>query len=468
MARQPGSANFSGTIEALAGGPLDARSIVKTKADLTAVGSFEYPYIGMETYVVSENKKYRLIGDNPLVAANWEEVGSVILDEEIDDTSENGVQNKVIAEALKSKADLDEDGKVVASQLRERELHQAEYDALTEEEKMNGTTYYIDDSIDEGSATAVCGFTPIGTIISVMGTVAPRNYIACNGQVVNIDTYPELANYFEQQFGSKNKFGGDGVTTFGIPDLRGEFLRGTGTNSHANQGSGAEVGTHQDSTYIPQTFGNYSGSSSSNIGIPIIDGHSNNGSSNADKLVQLDSNGTVYPAGTNNLKRINVNSASVNIAATGVTGTHSAVRPTNTSVLYCIAVRNIYIDAKYDYSTDEKVVGTWIDGKPIYQKTIFCGQNAQCVTNGTRVLKDVAHNIINLERVINAVGSCYQNQSTTPYSPITCMQLPLNSSDTTGTTFGINATNITLRNNNISYNSLTNIYITVQYTKTTD
>ena len=75
-------------------------------------------------------------------------------------------------------------------------------------------------------------------------------------------------------------------------------------------------------------------------------------------------------------------------------------RPTNTSVLYCIAYKNIYVDAvignantevdnptdgqilMYDaakekwvngghkYDTEEHIVGTWIDGKPIYEKTI--------------------------------------------------------------------------------------------------
>ena len=319
MARQPGSANFSGTIEALAGGPLDARSIVKTKADLTAVGSFEYPYIGMETYVVSENKKYRLIGDNPLVVANWEEIGSasIDIDDHIDETSENPVQNKVIAEALDGKADLDEDGKIDASQLRERELHQADYDALTEEEKMNGTTYYIDDSIEEGAATAVCGFTPIGTIISVMGTVAPRNYIACNGQIVNIDTYPELANYFEQQFGSKNKFGGDGVTTFGIPDLRGEFLRGTGTNSHSGNGNGADVGAHQNATQAP----------------------------------------TIFVNGGNNPVDIGIQNAPTGYLGIGYPDT-------------MLTTENPSLKGKQQHLNAGEWTSTWIDGKPIYQKMI--------------------------------------------------------------------------------------------------
>lgn len=73
MARAKGSANFSGTIEPLAGGALDARDVVQAKSDLTASGTFPYPYIGMETYVVAENKKYRLIAADPTVLANWED-----------------------------------------------------------------------------------------------------------------------------------------------------------------------------------------------------------------------------------------------------------------------------------------------------------------------------------------------------------------------------------------------------------
>lgn len=74
MARQPGLNNFAGTLEVLAGGPLDARSVVPALADLTAAGNFPYSYIGMETYVIAEDKKYRLIGADPTVSENWVEV----------------------------------------------------------------------------------------------------------------------------------------------------------------------------------------------------------------------------------------------------------------------------------------------------------------------------------------------------------------------------------------------------------
>ena len=82
---------------------------------------------------------------------------------------------------------------------------------------------------------------PTGCIIQMMGITAPTGYLECDGQVYNISAYTRLANYFESQFGLKNYFGGDGTTTFAVPDLKGEFLRGSGTNSHTTEGSGASV-----------------------------------------------------------------------------------------------------------------------------------------------------------------------------------------------------------------------------------
>lgn len=202
---------------------------------------------------------------------------------------------------------------------------------------------------------AEAGFTPIGTIIAVMGNSAPTNYLACNGQIVNIADYPELANYFKAQFGSYNYFGGNGTTTFAICDLRGEFLRGTGTNSHTNQGNGASVGTHQDGTTVYAL-----NSDSSNT---YITSTSNfvSGIGNAD---------AVQNTGTSSrwVRQLTVRSTDSQPSAANNPYTS---RPTNTSVLYCIATKNIYLNPSNDYSTDEKVVGTWLDGKTIWQKTFI-------------------------------------------------------------------------------------------------
>ena len=93
------------------------------------------------------------------------------------------------------------------------------------------------------------GGVPIGTILALMGTTPPAGYFICDGSVYDVTLYPFLADYFEEQFGTKNYFGGDGENTFAVPDLRGEFLRGSGTNGHAGEGSGLAVGVHQAATY---------------------------------------------------------------------------------------------------------------------------------------------------------------------------------------------------------------------------
>ena len=74
MARKLGTYPLSSNIEIEAGAPLDARTLVPTKADLTTDGNFPYSYVGMEVLVASELKKYRLTAADTTVSANWEAV----------------------------------------------------------------------------------------------------------------------------------------------------------------------------------------------------------------------------------------------------------------------------------------------------------------------------------------------------------------------------------------------------------
>jgi microcystin-dependent protein len=160
------------------------------------------------------------------------------------------------------------------------------------------------------------GINPVGNIISFMGTIAPSGYLVCDGAEVNIADYPNLATHFETQFGSKNYFGGDGATTFAVPDLRNEFLRGHGELS-------GEIGKHQDATQLPhlQTYQTES----------IIANFRADGASN---IVVNKDTGIFEPSvrkyGTMN---ISVTSAS------NPTYEHFyayTTRPTNVAVLYCI------------------------------------------------------------------------------------------------------------------------------------
>lgn len=71
MARHSGSFSLGGTLEPKVDAPLDARLVVQTKADLLAASSYPYKYIGMEVFVQSEMKKYRLIESDTTDEDSW-------------------------------------------------------------------------------------------------------------------------------------------------------------------------------------------------------------------------------------------------------------------------------------------------------------------------------------------------------------------------------------------------------------
>ena len=62
---------------------------------------------------------------------------------------------------------------------------------------------------------------PVGSIIPFPTTTIPPGYLECNGAEVGRATYEELFNVVGTIYGE-----GDGLTTFNLPDYRGEFLRG--------------------------------------------------------------------------------------------------------------------------------------------------------------------------------------------------------------------------------------------------
>ena len=203
---------------------------------------------------------------------------------------------------------------------------------------------------------------PVGMIISYMGTTAPSGYLACDGSWYDIGLYPKLANWMMNEFGSYSYFALSGETVqsgkFKVPDLRGEFLRGTGTNSHTNQGSGAAVGEHQNAT----THLFYQTQVSNRLFYTAYSDPYN------PKPLNVDSKGN-FPLAGDSASALGSTINNRDIFGYGTADYTS--RPTNTSVLYCIKYEEYEGDGRgVQYSTEEQVIGTWIDGKPIYQIVI--------------------------------------------------------------------------------------------------
>ncbi len=62
---------------------------------------------------------------------------------------------------------------------------------------------------------------PTGSVHMMATTTAPSGYLKCNGAAISRTTYADLFAVIGTTHGS-----GDGSTTFNVPDLRGEFVRG--------------------------------------------------------------------------------------------------------------------------------------------------------------------------------------------------------------------------------------------------
>jgi microcystin-dependent protein len=86
---------------------------------------------------------------------------------------------------------------------------------------INGFTNTISGISSVTDATGSYLSIPPGTVISVAASVAPAGYIKANGAEISRSTYGALFGCIGTTFGE-----GNASTTFNIPDLRGEFIRG--------------------------------------------------------------------------------------------------------------------------------------------------------------------------------------------------------------------------------------------------
>src|ERR1700704_6553122 len=66
------------------------------------------------------------------------------------------------------------------------------------------------------------GLEMLGTVVKFAGNFAPGGYMECAGQLLDIGTYSTLFNLIG------TTFGGDGQTTFALPNLRGRTAVGAG------------------------------------------------------------------------------------------------------------------------------------------------------------------------------------------------------------------------------------------------
>jgi len=126
--------------------------------------------------------------------------------------------------------DLGQQPGIASSALNNKALRQACYIASQVAQflvNQTGTSLYDDGTPANIQAVMNTVWpTPTGTILAFGGSFAPVGYLLCDGSAVSRTTYAPLFSIIGTTFGV-----GDGSTTFNLPNTKGVFLRGAGTQT---------------------------------------------------------------------------------------------------------------------------------------------------------------------------------------------------------------------------------------------
>ncbi len=180
------------------------------------------------------------------------------------------------------------------------------------------TSKIVDGAVTAGKLAAGAA-VPAGAVMSFAMNSAPSGWLACNGSNVSRSTYAALFSAIGTTYGV-----GDGSTTFALPDLRGYFVRGFGTNADAT--ASGTFGAKQADAFGSHTHTASTGSAGAHTHTYTSKG--GNAGSTIDQwggiAGKLGNNITTSSAGAH--------THTVTVAASGDTET----RPNNIAMLYCI------------------------------------------------------------------------------------------------------------------------------------
>lgn len=87
----------------------------------------------------------------------------------------------------------------------------------------------------------------VGEVRMFSGNYAPENWVMCNGQLLSVSQYQVLFSLLG------TVYGGDGVTTFGVPDLRGRVPIHKSADYPLGAKSGTETVSLLESQLPPHT-----------------------------------------------------------------------------------------------------------------------------------------------------------------------------------------------------------------------
>jgi microcystin-dependent protein len=154
---------------------------------------------------------------------------------------------------------------------------------------------------------------PTGSVVAFAFNASagiPEGWLECNGFAISRSTYSNLYSKIGVSYGS-----GDGSTTFNLPDLRGYFVRGSGTNSDGT--ASGTFGAKQNDDVKPHNHPASISTGNCVLSVQEIQGGRSTGSATTITDINVS---TGFP--------------SVSIAIQTNLGTET--RPKNIAMMYCI------------------------------------------------------------------------------------------------------------------------------------
>lgn len=292
---------------------------------------------------------------------------------------------------------------------------------------------------------------PIGSIMPYPKTTSPENWLVCDGSAVSRTTYSELFNVIGEDFGA-----GDGSTTFNLPNIKGKTVVGLDTSDTDFNVIGKTIGekthkltisempshSHDVNTYSQDNLDSQSWSAKSIY-------HTEEGSITTSSSGEGQSHNNIQPSIVQNY--IIKAKQSSGVVATVVDNLESE---STTDALS--AKQGKVLKEKFNYSTDEQIIGRWIDGKILYRKVINIGS----LPDDTK--ENYTHNVLNMDYLVKFNAMWYDTIDNKFWS------LYRYDTSSANIKFSCDKTNIQCETKYKWSDRTKDCYVTLEYTKTID
>ena len=240
---------------------------------------------------------------------------------------------------------------------------------------------------------------PVGSVITFPGNKAPDGYLFCMGQEVSRTERSDLFALIGTTYGE-----GDGVTTFNLPNLCGKIPVGLDISDISFNSLGKTGGEKTHTLTIDEMPNhthkvNYVKSNITPLSDPGISGYNGNNEGLGDTRVEYTGGNQAH----NNLQPYITLNYIIKASRTAVLKGNVVDSLDGDSISNAPSIHAVNEGLLQKYSTNETIIGRWVDNKYVYRKCI----HIPSYPNNTTI--NIPINIEDLDYIIHIYGVANKN-----------------------------------------------------------